>query len=131
MNKEHIIKLINRNKNIITEARQALDTVTAVALAGAATDKKARDLISTGTFTTISSGLVLGGLSITGLTGPIVLGVALAPTLAQISMISGLTSLLAGFIRGFRVGVVKSELIRQQVKVDLDKFKNSMAILTA
>lgn len=127
MNKEQILKIIEKNKNLIKQARQMLDSVTAVALAGAATDKKARDLISSGTLTTISSGIVLTGLSVTGLVGPVIMGVAIAPTLAKISMVTGLTSLVIGFVRGFRNGISHVETIKEEARKSINQFTEAAA----
>lgn len=115
MNKDQILKIIEKNRNVIIRAKEMLDSVTAVALAGAATDKKARKLISSGTITTISSGIVLTGLSITGLVGPVVMGVVIVPTLAKVSMVTGMVSLLTGFIRGFCIGIKQVQIIEKQV----------------
>lgn len=107
INKEILFQALENNKKVILHARQVLDTVTAVSLAGAAQDKQCRDMIISGGMTTISSTIIHTGMCALNITGPIVFGVALIPVMSKISIGIGIGTILGGFIRGFRVGMKK------------------------
>lgn len=104
-----IAKALDNNKEIIIEARRVLDSAMALSLLGASIDQKSRDMITIGMLTSISSTITLGALSITGMMGPVVLGVTIIPTIAKVGLFTGMMSTISGFIHGFRVGVEQSE----------------------
>lgn len=104
-----IARVIENNRDRIFEAKKILDSAAALSLLGASIDAQARGMIVTGTLATIGGSSILAGVAITGITGPVILGVAVAPTMAKIGIITGLGIMIGGFVRGFRKGLAHTK----------------------
>lgn len=104
-----IARVLELNKDRIIEARKILDSAAALSLLGASVDQRARDMIVTGGVAALSGTAVLTGVALTGIAGPVILGMALVPTAAKVGIAAGLSFMTGGFIRGFRKGIEQTE----------------------
>lgn len=100
-----LVATIERNKEVVRKLKQVVDSAATISLVGTGEDPVARSMVITGTGAMITGGAVLAGVAVTGIAGPVVLGMAVIPTLAKAGIITGITITTAGLIRGFRRGL--------------------------
>lgn len=100
-----LVHMVDKNRQAVVKARKILDGAAGLALLGAGTDPVARGMVVTGTFGCLAGAMVLGGTLATGIAGPVILGMAVIPTAAKLSILAGAVTMGTGFVRGFKEGI--------------------------
>lgn len=116
MNINELATLVKNNKEVLERAYTTLDSIAALSLLGAAVDKDARKYLLRGTIISLASSMALGGAILTGIGGPIVLGIEVVSTVAKAGLITGLFSIAKGLVRGFNSGIEQSKLTAKAVE---------------